>query len=817
MIKKLILVLTSFLLLGNSIFAVEKPQKYMPYPIIFVSGIRTTKTSPSASWPSTNIFKELKKYYLLNPDKSNETPKYLFEGLSDNGEKSHLEFFFYDSKEAPVDVNANMLKNEIEKILSNNGGYYDTNANIYVDPCPTPKVIIVAHSYGGIIARYMLANNIGNIRDKVAAVFFLGTPQLGSPMAVIGYFLPKEIPYLMEDIRNINDTLREEDFTDRLWDKINFKILRDYERQKVIGNLKFIKWAESEGGLYTSVRDYSDYQQILNAIQGDSSLMSLYNQIPFVAEKGTVWATLIPDAQANTYRKKFELYNPANPAKPFVRYIPRDGDLSYDLSKAVLSTLGTDIGIEKVHAIAGTRDDLIRDYLCGKANGYMAGHFDRLDYSCIKNDFWKDGDGVISLASQKAIPGAESLNTHIIDAAHISLLWGLSGTGETDLAETSNIILQALDDKPVIENLRVISDNSRWTDDNGKHYYIVIKVKEYLLADIEISGMGLYPYETRSNIQEFYDPQTNKYKPYVKFDKDFLKERDDKGAPVTDINGNVTYLHLEPGEFYIKADYPPSYIKIKNSAGKEVTCNIGIISPYGAVVYADAYLSDTTRENPTLTYALAREQVYNDFLSKGKPVLYGENNIWGVIFGAYLYSSANGRLGSYYDPEKGAEVYYSIFRLQINMLYSCYNNFQLNIENIDNKEIKSITMFGKFMGGDNPNPPSMIIGPAFNMSVYHDTSNTWPPTSDSAGNDLIFSFNTVSYNYNDNFAVQLDPKKLNLQNGNNVLQSRPDFSEYNCLPESIPITVGGYSTEYERFSLFNPKLIVTYVDKMVIN
>src|SRR3989338_1164178 len=329
----------------------------------------------------------------------------------------------------------------------------------------------------------MVADNISNIRDKVAAVFFLGTPQLGSPMAVVGYFLPKEIPYLMEDIRNIDDTLKKEDFTDRIWDEINFKILRDYERQKVIGNLKFIKWAESEGGLYTSVRDIFDNAAIENAIAGDYQLLALYRKIPPVYQKGVVWATLIPDAQANTYRKKFELSNPANPNKPFVRYIPRDDNLSYDLSKSVLSALGTNIGVEKVHAIVGTKDDLIRDYLCSKANGYMFGHFDRLDYSCIKNELWNDGDGVISLASQKAIPGAESPDTHIIDAAHVSFLSPILLTGETDYPATPDIILQAIDDKPVIEEVRIVTSFTP-TGSPEKSYFIV-KAKDYLLADLE--------------------------------------------------------------------------------------------------------------------------------------------------------------------------------------------------------------------------------------------------------------------------------------------------------------------------------------------
>ena len=122
MMKRLVSALFFFLLLSNSVFAVEKPQIYMPYPIVFVSGIGTSankdsKGYPSKNWPNRLIFKELRKYFLVYPgDKKKEAPKYIFEESRDNGEKSHLEFFFYDSKEKPVDINANMLKDEIEKI-----------------------------------------------------------------------------------------------------------------------------------------------------------------------------------------------------------------------------------------------------------------------------------------------------------------------------------------------------------------------------------------------------------------------------------------------------------------------------------------------------------------------------------------------------------------------------------------------------------------------------------------------------------------------------------------------------------------------------
>src|SRR3989338_519120 len=517
-----------------------------------------------------------------------------------------------------------------------------------------------------------------------------------------------------------------------------------------------------------------------------------------------------------------------------LKLIPREDNLSYDLSKSVLSALGTNIGVEKVHAIVGTKDDLIRDYLCSKANGYMFGHFDRLDYSCIKNELWNDGDGVISLASQKAIPGAESPDTHIIDAAHVSFLSPILLTGETDYPATPDIILQAIDDKPVIEEVRIVTSFTP-TGSPEKSYFIV-KAKDYLLADLE--------FETTigENVNEYLDPATKTFRPYFKFGKDFLKERTDTTVTIRDINGIETPLKLYPGEFYLKItgalniSYYYLYLKIKNPAKKTAVCEINYYNG-GAMIYKNGMAGESRLSRsgspyygpmwydgygPARPYEDLRWQGYNEFVSS--PLLFYTPFTYSSDFtypsdidtnGLGVYLVAWGEWKAYTSFGYVAPPEYADRAVGISMYISTLVNMRVYKAYADpDSAIRSAKFIGyldkELKGG----------GADFTISVSRDTSNIWPPTKDSRGDSPIFSFDTKSYKDGASFEAIIDPTKLN-PGGNNVWQVTSDIPvpstpQDNRIPESVPnhfsLTFAGLSrADFARSAYIrNPLLIVIY-------
>lgn len=824
MARKLVLVLSFLLILTDSVFAVEKPQRYMPYPIVFVSGIGTKldantamKGSPSHEWPDRRVFNELKKYFLIHPEvKTSIESKYEFEDKDieklklQPGEKPILQFFFYDAQQATLATNADLLKDRINKILSPDGGYYKTNDYVYTKPCDTPKVILVCHSLGGLIARKMLVDNKDNIRDKIAAIFFIGTQQEGSPLGVIAYFLPKEIPELRKDIDNINTLI---DGADRLRRRALLNV-RQREESKITGNLELMRWAETEDevpgfplpGLYVSTRDSIDNAQLREALAGTGWLAFLENELPEVSEKGVVKGTLINSELANSYRHTFEAYSFNGPfgtgiGARVVRVVPPDdpltpGDdpLTYKLSEGVFSNPAVDrnIGDINAHAIAGYYDAGLVLGFCAAANSLMGwDNFYTLDYSCIRNRFWESGDGFSNLASQEAI--VPPANVHEIAATHTTTPLAF---GELDLPATPNIILQAIDDAPVIESVRFVPSNlSRYPNPA----YVIFKVKDYLLADIEIAYIYLAEYQSLSDLPTFHDPNTDTYKPYVKFGKDFLKERQDKKARVRDKDGNETYLYLYPGEFYITTNdisliREGNYIYIKNPAQRETGCYIDLIQSFSwenrLVIIRVGYAGGNNYWDTAInrTYSQTRDAAYEDF--RAFPI--------GIYQG--------GRMGIYGEGTCGYIPWnrnYQWFEAYIAMIYGEYRNIILDIE--ENRKIKSITAV---ITGDRVTAGyyDTTFGPDFDISIYRDTTNTWPPTLDSTGNILKFKFNTAALKTGYIFAVELTPEDIN-PNGNNVWLYKPDLLEYNCIPAGlVPEERKAYS---QQGGIFLRPIIVT--------
>lgn len=59
------------------------------------------------------------------------------------------------------------------------------------------KINIVTHSKGGLDARWYLANDLFN--DSVEKLIMIGTPNLGSPLAIGSLYIPYPISYLWQD------------------------------------------------------------------------------------------------------------------------------------------------------------------------------------------------------------------------------------------------------------------------------------------------------------------------------------------------------------------------------------------------------------------------------------------------------------------------------------------------------------------------------------------------------------------------------------------------------------------------------------------
>ena len=825
MIRKLILLLLP-LLLVNTVFAVDKPQIYTPYPIIFVSGIQTSNTPsskhyPSNIWPNTRIFTELKKYFLLNPN----TSKYIFtdEDISSLRllkEVPNLEFFFYDAQQRSLGSNADLLKARIEEILESGGRYYKPDIYTYSE---TPKIILLCHSLGGLIARKMLVDNHDNIQDKVAAIIFIGTPQQGSPLAAAGYFLSKEILALKDDIANF-DTLTKGAGYLR---KRAFLNVKQREKSKITGNLKFMKWVETDSGLYVSTRDSTDNDQLEAALSDSPNWSSLLHGLPTnVTEKGVIKGTLINDSSANSYSHTFQAYSfnwffGIGFGAKVVRAVPEDPlkPLKYDLSDSDLYTLGSNIGVGNAHAIAGNKDEWIRQGICFKAKSLMGwNNFNIDDYSCTNrlnpNHFWDNGDGISNLASQTAI--VAKANTHVIAATHSTLNIPIINIpiaiGETDYAGnppgtpgTPDIILKAIDDAPVIESIRF--GERRYLELTND--YAIIKLKDYLLADIEVVEMTAGG-STPSNllVQDFQDPTTHAYRPYLEFGKEFLKERDYTVQSPTPYGFSVDLkLHLMPGEFVVKinkvlAGDRKIYLKIRNAAQKTASCAVyftyhgsAVISKSGGAEGGD------WPDNLYQTWSQVKEAAYNNFVN-------ADVQTW--IGGDYVFLGRPDAIGGYTYAVSGAwldDAGYTSWWATEAMIYKSWLNLYLDI---GSRRIKSI----KFTGNSYKWP--LNNGPDFNILVYHETSNNWPPEVSLGhdGDELLFSLSTTSFSVNDanKVEVEIDQTKINL-NGNNVWEFKPDFPEANHILDPAPVS-SDYpftQTDYEQGAgIYYPALFVTF-------
>ncbi|MCK5306420.1 MAG: hypothetical protein KAJ66_04735 [Candidatus Omnitrophica bacterium] len=520
--KKTIAILI-FSLIFTSVYSnLCAEEKYYPYPIVFVHGFNTEGKDPLDiwSWPVACL-----RAYFTNQELEDT---YFGESLEDHvllcDYTSISNYAKLSSEDLIPYVAKDQLLNTIEEALSK-------------QPDDQRKVIIVAHSMGGLVVRSFLKQfPFYENEGKIEKVVFLGTPHLGSPTASSIVLIKRLIPEL-----EILEKRYRMSAMDILFSSFSSKSRAARDFHDKVGAILFLhkQFVEFEGGgvggfrllnvkaVIGNYKEYLPHNHEENQKVAVTQLVvpaNIFNTRSFMGIDPLLGMTIIgPEiAQSNytenqTFLSSDNLSTPAN-----FNTIKGTGGMSGpigNLSKFIMTLCGNNF--------SGFPTDNSLDDLAS-------------------------GDGVVPLVSQTALEGEIYTTTK----------WHSKETSDY------KTILKAIEDKPIIERIYAIAvDESERKED--MKYYIVVKVKDYLLADIEIAEMTLSGAPV--DCKEFYNPDDKTYKPYFKFKKEFLKERPDPNAPVTDIEGNPKCLELLPGEFYVKATMAAGYtyelkLKIKNPA-----------------------------------------------------------------------------------------------------------------------------------------------------------------------------------------------------------------------------------------------------------
>ncbi len=752
--KYVLLLITIWLTLLSNFSAVEAAKIYHPYPIIFVHGIDL------GDWGTFGFTRHRFNDYFYNVLAVKPEEKYKYFHTSEEGYFPKCDYGSQNNGDIPT-IARTTLQQAIISALSS----YPPEV-----PEDDRKVIIVAHSMGGLVVRSFLQQfpsykELGII-DKV---IFLGTPHLGTPSASAGWSLNKVY-------REVLDPMVEE--------------YAKFYSQNVGGRRVFADESSNmivDGLIYDELS--TEIQKYKKVLKRDLDLTNLGGPDP----NGIALEQLRLAGNVRYY-KVFES-----------AYKNKKQNITIDLS---IDGTNTFLGQSSLYlSNPSNYFTVVGDYQGGDIN-IPARWINRLrlryepDFTYFPafngvvqsvSNAIADGDGVVTTQSQLGIDGEYTT----ISVYH------------TDEPNAWDTILQAIDDAPVIESVRFVLTGKRVPLEHDgvvfneyAPWYAIFKVKDYLLADIEISDFRLGQFLSVVDLTEFHDLTTDTYKPYVKFGKEFLKEREDKNAPVIDKDGNVTYLHLMPGEFYVKINFlKTGFIKIKNPAQKEAGCEISyLFSPLAAIVGGEGQEYKVVIDNDNrITYATVRAQAYNNFLAN-KGISFTYNDYLGTEVGA-----GGGHLVDSFTDEHGIKHRRDIF-------YAGISRGDLRIKfdppNIgSNKRVKSAVLYGRVLKPI-PAPSYYDLGPDFNILVYHDPSNAWPPTSeyDFTGGNFLFSLNAADYKNNDIFAVEINPAEINLYEAN-VWLSRPDFMEGNYIP------IEENKTVLREMLLGNIELIVVVEDK----
>lgn len=418
-------------------YAEEEEKVYRPYPVIFVHGFNSSR---SGAWKDT--INALTPYYTKYDFQSEQWYfPYMDYGFDNHGYCERI---------------ASRLHTVVNSALI---------SMAYMNP-PVPsskrKVIIVCHSFGGLVTKYML-NSIN--QSKVYKTVFIGTPHIGSPLASTGW--------LIYDNTKKNSRLR-----------------KDKELYTAIAK-------NVNGGL--SSREIELYNDLVNQINAvikwdEDFIRKVNNWTGIELDRPCIMQMRVPasiscETELEAGGILFNLpYNSVNSYAGGRTFLATTA-LTKPNNKRTLWGTGGFVGwaIQKiVNIIISDCPHIFGGFPYGHSLGDLSG-----------------GDGIVTYKSQTELGKEYRLNF----ANHIS---------ETNKWQT---ILQAIDDEPP-EVTKIYAVPKYWLPENkeeSEQYYIIVGCKEYLLADVEVRELTL----DGKDINPFPED-----KPYNTFGKDFLRERE---------------------------------------------------------------------------------------------------------------------------------------------------------------------------------------------------------------------------------------------------------------------------------------------------
>ncbi|MCK4519225.1 MAG: hypothetical protein KAU12_03805, partial [Candidatus Omnitrophica bacterium] len=236
----------------------------------------------------------------------------------------------------------------------------------------------------------------------------------------------------------------------------------------------------------------------------------------------------------------------------------------------------------------------------------------------------------------------------------------------------------------------------------------------------------------------------------------------------------VSYLTLEPGEFWVRIDDSQVYnvfLKVKNPAEKESSREVCFLYDKVCSIFRGARAMGFSSEG--WSWYSVKEAAYSSLLASEKLVVDPSINL--------VHSGAAGSIGcigcsqhlreEVYD-EDGNTTIENLFRVSISWCYSQWAAFKLNTVSQDIESIKLCLFIKK---------PSYNTDEFGNILFYHDTSNSWPPMSNSSADKLLLSCSCETTDY---MEIDIDPRDINAD-GYYIIEYKPAFQEYNCIPAPL--------------------------------